>query len=244
MRRNSYGIIMIGMICSMLGLQACSPSVDEGQVTLEAEVPLESAHVSEETLDPSETPTDIPPTPESSPTPFPAFQDDYSIFGNIQLSFVPYNDQAELPEPPMDLTLVIELEGGGNEERILITDSGGGFGIALDPGNYVISSLEVDSPSISDNTASLLTGYPSFTVVEDDCVYIGRISISYYRFPPGDYFQQNEWISEFSAQIGREVYAIIFGSGSLVPESGNIDLPDQSLWPDGAEDCQILGAQW
>ena len=120
----------------------------------------------------------------------------------------------------------------------------GGFGLELDPGNYVISSLEVDSPSISDNPAGLLTGHPGFTVIEGGCVYIGRISISYYRFPPGDFLQQNEWISELSAQVGREVYAIIFSSGSLIPESANIDLPEESLWPDGAESCQVQGAQW
>jgi hypothetical protein len=169
---------------------------------------------------------------------------DYSIFGNIQLSFVPYNDQAILPEAPVDLTLVIEPEEGGKAVRVPITDPQGGFGLALDPGNYVIASLEVDSPSISENIATLLSGMPRFTVIEGGCVYIGRIGISYYRFPPGDLLQQNEWISQLAAQVGREVYAIQFSSGSLVPESGNIDLPDENLWPDGAENCQIQGAQW
>lgn len=168
----------------------------------------------------------------------------YSVYGNFQLSFVPYNDQAELPELPIDLTLVIEPEGGGSPVLYQITDPQGGFSLDLDPGNYMISSVEVYSPSISDNPATLMTGSPSFSVIEGACVYIGRISVSYYRFPPGDYLQQNEWISEFSAQIGREVYAIIFSSGSLIPESGNIDLPDESTWPEGAEDCPLLGAQW
>lgn len=234
--KRSYLVLTLLMVI----VTACGPSPEDLQATAVVETEAAATDTPEPTSTPkpSHTPTQVPPT--VTPTDIP----EANLFGNFELVFVPYTNQAVLPEPPIDITLEFEPASGGELITYQITDTLGKISLNLPPGDYWISSLVVESPSISSTPATLFSGYPLISVLEGDCVYFGRISLSYYRFPAGGIQEQNELITDLSSQIGREVYAIVFSSGSLVPESANIDLPPEDLWPEGAADCQLIGAQW
>jgi hypothetical protein len=164
------------------------------------------------------------------------------VLGNFQVGFIPYNENAVLPEPPIDVTLIIEPLAGGSTVRHKITDPAGGFALSLSPGEYEILTLEVEAPAMSPDPFDLLTGRPKFTVPDKGCTYVGRIFIFYFRLPAGSLDEQMALVQEL-AQTGKSVYLIYLESGSLVPESAGVDLPDESERIQGAENCTIQLAE-
>lgn len=165
------------------------------------------------------------------------------VLGNFQVGFIPYNENAVLPEPPIDVTLVIEPLAGGSTVRHKITDPAGGFALSLSPGEYEIFTLEVEAPAMSLDPfhLQLFTGSPKFTVPDKGCTYVGRISIFYFRLPAGSLMEQVPLAQEI-AQDKTVPFTYLEGGG-LVPESAGVDLPDEGERIQGAENCTIQLAE-
>jgi hypothetical protein len=167
------------------------------------------------------------------------------VLGNLQLGFIPYNENAVLPEPPIDVTLIIEPLAGGSTVRHKITDPAGGFALSLSPGEYKILMLEVEAPAMSPDPIDLPTGSPKFTVPDKGCMYVGRIFIFYFRLPAGSVNEQAALVQEIAEQADRPtIFFIYLESGGLVPKSAGVDLPDESERIQGAANCTIQLAEF
>jgi hypothetical protein len=229
------------VILSAVLLAGCGPSAE--QLTATAVM----AQAQTQTAAPTKTPTPEPTatrTPSRTPmpsstatnTPEPA-----TVYGNLQIGFIPYNEKAVAPKPPIDVTLVLEqAAGGGIQTRHNITDQSGGFSLALAPGDYLISLLEIKASSLSSKTIKLPVNGPYFTVPETGCAYVGRIFYFYYRLPPGSMEEIKPLIQEIANKANKadqSIYFIFLNTGALVPESVGADLPDENKRVQGAENC-------
>lgn len=232
-RRN----LAVGLLFVMLSSVACggqSPSIS----------PTVTATTTPTTT-PNPTPRPTPrPTPSPSPTPGP------TVFGNLQVGFIPATDDVEDPKPPIDVSLVIKAVDGDAELTQPITDATGGFSLSLDPGTYGLQTLEILAPSMSDEAFELPMNGPTFTVPATGCVYIGRISFSYVRTPESSSPEKAGALIQEAAEAfdydPNDVGFIFLASGSLVLpgyEAG-VTLPEKGERVSGSEDCSVTLAKF
>jgi hypothetical protein len=161
------------------------------------------------------------------------------VYGNLQVRLIPYGDGAEVPEALGDLTLMFKRISEEDVFPVQITGPSGGYSQSLPAGTYEIETLEF---SVFD--VDVPTGWPSVLVPEKGCIYTGRLFLSYYRLPPGSVGEQAGIVTEISKASGQNAYMIYLESGSLVPESAGIDLPDSSERVEGSEDCEVELVSW
>lgn len=160
------------------------------------------------------------------------------VLGSITLGFAP-TVLASLPEPPIDLTMVIRPLAGGSKLKFKVTDPSPqwevektdvavtfqNFSFSLRPGSYEIVFLEVEAQSLSDAPFSLVTGGPRFTVPEGNCVYVGQITFAYMRLPPGSRDQAVAVVQKMAKKQGKPFVLLYLTKGALVGVSTAVDTP-------------------
>lgn|SRR5574337_52088 len=164
------------------------------------------------------------------------------VWGTYALIFLP-SGQADLPRPPLDMTLVVRRLPGPGEYKFRISDphpqwtveegrSSGNFArIAQDfnfsimPGTYEISLVEVNAPSLDVAPVALPTESPRFAVPEGRCVYVGHIGTRYLRLPSGSFDQDKAFVLALSRKLGRDFVMIHMDMGSLVLVDSFVALP-------------------
>ena len=168
------------------------------------------------------------------------------VFGTAVIGFAP-TVLAAMPEPPIEITLIIKPVAGGPPIEHRITDSAPGwavmngnkpkaaashqnFMLSLRPGKYEISETLIQSSSLSEKPLSFALNVPSFTVPEGNCVYIGRFGYIYMRLPPGSYEQTLAVASIMAKErgIGKSVATLYLVKGSLIPDSFFVDQPTEA----------------
>lgn len=164
------------------------------------------------------------------------------VLGTVVLGFAP-TEGAFLPKPPIDLTLIIQSELGGQVTEYKIIDPSPGwelgeagklastfqnFALSLRPGKYKLRALKVQSPSLLETSFSLPTGGPSFTVPDAECVYVGRIGFSFIRLPPGSYAEANDWVMRMAKERGKGLLSVYLPQGTLVLATYALDVPKES----------------
>jgi hypothetical protein len=239
-RLCSILVLAIGLIT----LAACGPSEEELAATSQVETAVSFAAT--ETARPTETPvptatytpmpTDTPTitptftpthTPSLTPTPEPA-----TVYGNLVVNVVPYDERAEVPDPLGDLTLIFKSKGEEDEDiEILVTDPDGGFSIQLPEGSYTLD-LKINAIG-----ANLVTGGPKIQVPAEGCIYIGRVAINYNRLPPLSIVDQMGLAQQFAGSGG--VSFTLINEGSMIHLSTEIDLPAEGEWVQGSEACLV-----
>ena len=163
------------------------------------------------------------------------------VLGSVVFGIVP-TILATMPEPPINLTMVIKSMAGGSEfkfnirapspewtvEKGKVALSDHDFAFSLKPGDYEIVELAVEAQSLSDSRFSLATGGPRFTVPEGNCVYVGRITFIYMRLPPGSLAQAQAAVKMMVAERGEPMMLYYFTKGALVPASTAVDIPGEA----------------
>jgi hypothetical protein len=196
-------------------------------------------------------------------TPGPTPVDSVRVVGSIRVGFMPGSDAAELPSGPLeDVTLVIDAltnplhlrhpagdpdpDWRAEGEDLVRTTFD--FEVSLPPGTYQSALLEVVAPQIARDPVPLPMSLLEFTLPRTGCVYIGRVSASYYRLPAGTLSEQRKAFDALTRRVGldplhEDIY-VQLESGGLVPEFGtmDVDLPPDGERPDRADDCPVLPA--
>jgi len=181
------------------------------------------------------------------------------VLGTIVIGFLPAA-LASLPEPPIDLMLLIRPLAGGQQDQYVIADgtaiwelfldvpsiagaSYQNFWLMIPPGDYYLEGIGVKSQSLSDKPFVLPTGGPSFTVSEGKCVYIGRIGVSFGRLAPGTLDQAKTGVGEMSATMGGKRLPMLYlPKGSLVFVAKSIDQPSEDERSPAADSSRQLQA--
>jgi len=229
-----------------LVMTACGPTEDELAATSKSKTAVSYAatqtarptdtpeptatHTSSPTFTPTSTPTLNPTltpthTPTISPTPEPAM-----VYGNLQVSIVPFDQRAIVPDPLGDLTLIFKSTSEEDYEE-LVTDPNGGFNLQLPDGSYKID-LYINALDVN-----VFTGALSIYVPEDGCIYIGKLKFNYNLIPPLSFTEQLELIKTLAIEEG--VVSTLREDGSLVHLSTEIDLPGEVERVDGSEACKV-----
>lgn len=194
-----------------------------------------------------------------SPTPV----DSVRVVGSIRVGFIRGADAAELPSEPLgDVTLVIDAltnplhlrHPSGDPDPDWRAEGGRlaqttfDFEVSLPPGTYQSALLEVVAAQIAPDPVPLPMSLLEFTLPRTSCVYIGRVSASYYRLPAGTLSEQRKAFEALTRRIEldplHEDIFVPLDSGGLVPEFGTmeVDVPPDGERPDGADDCSFLPA--
>ena len=174
------------------------------------------------------------------------------VLGSVVIGFAP-TVLAVMPEPPIELTLLIKPVGGGATIKHRITDpsprwmiEGGdkrksaashqNFRLSLRPGKYKISEVLAQARSLMEKPFILTKYGPTFTVPEGNCVYVGRIGYIYVRLPPGSLAQATaavEMMLEEKRKTGGSF--LYLTTGALVPFSITVDEPKKAAQTHGNE---------
>ena len=190
------------------------------------------------TATPTQTPTSTePPTPTEIPTPTP---EPLNLYGGFQFTFVPYNNEAEIPSLPYNFTLIFINTTSEDETRVPLTGADGNFAIRLDPGAYRFVRFELEAPDLSEEPITLFVygGTPLlFNVSETGCVNIGQFSVSYYILPVLTFEEQIDIMQKEAGENG--VLFTTTAKGSLfLDETVVQDLPESASLP-GLESCSV-----
>ena len=189
------------------------------------------------------TPTAIPtetsiPTDTPTPTPAPA-----NVFGHLNLIFNSYGEGAVEPEKPLDITLVFT---GEEKFRVALPPDGGDFSLNLPPGEYTLSSIAVSETSHSGTPWDLGAGNPAFTVPNEGCIHIGKLTLSYYRLPPISIPEQLGLIRKLASQSRKGFTIQVLKSGSIALDLDSItleEIPESEKIP-GVEACIFTPLVW
>ena len=182
-----------------------------------------------------------------------------TAFGTVRIEFVPYGDGAVLPDPrirPLRITMSIQsMEDGSVGQHDIADPNPVGqlvrdeyslaaldFALELAPGVYRLRALTASHRDLGPGPVELVFQSREFTVLASGCVYVGRIVARYYRLPPGDLDSQVLFIGELT-QPGDSIRWTFIEVGGLVPESGAIEVPPATEWPQGAEACSARPAE-
>jgi hypothetical protein len=245
----SFSLMLVSVImtaCGPSGEELATTSSVETAVSRAATKTVTSTSTPEPTLTPMPTatptlaPTSTPTlTPTATPTPSPtltATAEGATVYGDFQVAFIPHGEGAEVPQPPIDLSLIIESESGEGEFEAKISDPAGGFSLNLPAGIYKIISLKLTS---SGEDIDLPTSSPSLIVPQAGCVYIGRLSLRYIKLPPLSIPEQLDLVLEMAKKTGQDLLVTVLENGSYILQSKGIDIPKASERVDGAENCDI-----
>lgn len=164
------------------------------------------------------------------------------VLGTVAVAFIPVNS-GSVPQPPIDLTLLITDHRNGSKATVDIADGSAtweltageppkagavlqNFNLILPPGEYSITAFGVRSKSLSEKMVFLPSAGPKFTVPESRCSYIGRINATFLRLAPGSLEQAKAASAEVSASIGYLPLVMIYlPQGALLLWTSFRDLP-------------------
>lgn len=176
------------------------------------------------------------------------------VLGTVVLGFAP-TEGAFLPKPPIDLTLIIQSELGGQVTEYKIIDPSPGwelgeagklastfqnFALSLRPGKYKLTALKVRAASLSATTFALPTGGPGFIVPDTDCVYVGRIALNFVRLPPVSLAEAQKSAMRISKEHGRPVVMVYLVDGTLIPATSALDVPNEEEHSPGGKHSKEL----
>jgi uncharacterized protein DUF4124 len=164
------------------------------------------------------------------------------VLGTIALGFTP-TVRAQLPLPPIGLTLFVKPTIGSGEFKFRVDDPSPqwtvdpdgktattyqNFNFSLKPGTYKTDRIEVDAPNLSGTPFTLPLMASGFTVPEGNCVYIGRLGMAYMRLPPGSLEQATETLKPLAKEVGKPLVLIYLTKGGLVPVADSVDTPSDA----------------
>ena len=232
----------IGVLFTFAFLAACGPSAEELAATSHVETAVSLAAT--QTARPTETPNPTAtctPTPTDTPTitPIPTKTDAPSltptpepvvVYGNLQVSVVPFDERAEVPDPLGDLTLIFRSESE-EEFTVIVTDNSSDFSIQLPDGSYTLDLV------INAIDTNLITGSLSIQVPDEGCIYIGKVTFSYNRLPPLSIVDQMGLAQSFAGVDG--VSFTFMNEGNMVHLSTEMDVPGEGEWAEGSESCLV-----
>jgi hypothetical protein len=218
MNKNSLTIYVI--LIAVTWLTACGPSEEEiaGTSLAETEVSyaatqtVKSSFTPEPTatFTPSPTPTStFTPAPSATPTRTPTLTSTHTptftptpelamVYGNLHVRVIPYGAGAEVPESLGDLTLIFKSISEEIEFPVQITEPHGGYYLILSGGHYQIKTLEISALDVGAITSIPSMGWATIEIPDNGCVYIGRLSLNYYRLPPLSFTEQVAMVKEIA----------------------------------------------
>jgi hypothetical protein len=163
------------------------------------------------------------------------------VSGDLQLYFVPVT-AAATPVGAIAVQLVIRQVHGGaqtTENTGLVPKIRGlWFEVTqLPPGRYRLKALKLRGPSLSARAIEVPTGGPAFTVPASGCAYIGLISLSFYRLPPGTLNQQGAVARQLAH--GKTAYFVYLKTGGLLGKSASVGPLPVRQRPAGTELCPV-----
>jgi len=194
---------IVYLLAIVILLVGCGPSAEQLTATMEA------AQAQTQTAAPTSTPT-LTPTITPSPTPSVPI-----VMGRLQLNFIPVDDKTIIPQPPYDVSL--KLIHGEDEIDIQVDPTDGSFSVSLEPGDYKIFSITVQNEALARDDFLIVTTMPEFTVPSQPCHYMGTISFSMLRLPPGGTLEEQQAAAQ---KIINRPFALVMYS-----ESGGVILP-------------------
>jgi hypothetical protein len=159
------------------------------------------------------------------------------VYGNLHVRVIPYGAGVEVPESLGDLTLIFKSISEEIEFPVQITEPHGGYYLILSGGHYQIKTLEISALDVGAITSIPSMGWATIEIPDNGCVYIGRLSLNYYRLPPLSFTEQVAMVKEIAQ--GKDAILTYLESGSLVPVSAEIDLPDLTERVEGSEGCEV-----
>jgi hypothetical protein len=163
------------------------------------------------------------------------------VLGSLVLGFAP-TALANLPEPPISLTMVIKSLVDGSEFKFKLTDPSPewkvedhkavlvhqSFAFSLRPGSYKMDGVEVRARSLSDSPFLLLGG-AQFDVPEGNCVYIGRLGLFHMRLPPGSLAETQARIERMWKERSKSFILVLYlPKGPLICTAESGDIPDEA----------------
>lgn len=161
------------------------------------------------------------------------------VLGTITISIAPAA-LASLPQPPIELTLLIKSLRRGVATKHRIADpnptwmvrqkgkvamSEQNFHLPLPPGNYKITEITAKAKNLADKSFTLVRNGPQFTVPQGNCVYIGRIVYTYTRLPRASLAQAKAAMLKLAQKKDKPVSMIYLTEGALIPVSSVINIP-------------------
>lgn len=190
------------------------------------------------TLTPSPAPTfTLTPTPAPTatltPSPTPSIP---KVQGKIQVHIVPADDKTIIPEPPFDLAMIMSPGSDGDQVRVQAIDADGNFTVYLEPGKYTIELLVVENKTLDTEALEFDTDQKSFIVPSQSCTYVGSISFTLVRLPPGDFGTQVDLVQQLAKGQGVSFKYLETGSFLLparIEITGAGECPDLPQAPQG-----------
>jgi hypothetical protein len=242
---SAHSVSPIVLLVVAAGLAAC----DGANVALPTP-PSPSLPV---TPRPQETGTPlVPPSPtaEASATPFPfpsRLPPSIPVYGTISVRVFPLEGSDALAGPSA-ISMTWTVKGIEEEIHQLAQNARtGDFRMVLPPGEtYELTELEINDPAFGFESAGLVahgpegTG-PLFTVPASGCLYLGRITFTYTKLPPGDTLQHLQLAGDLAQ--GQSLAILFTGAGTFVyfpddPTSHRFQLPPVDRRPREARSCE------
>ena len=229
MRPTQHGSAALTILAALLAASACSPAITRPSGPASPPRPAQPAA------------TASPATPASPAAPAPAA----GAYGNLRIGFIPAPG-AKPVRPPITVTLVVRADGSRTSTTWQTASdpsvSGFSFHLSLPPGRYRVQALGLRSASLSPAPFAIPTSGPAFTVPSGGCTYIGRISIVYYRLPPGTPSQQGAAASRLAH--GKQAYFSYLKTGGLLPDTATVTLLPAGQRPAGSQACPTRRARF
>jgi len=209
----------------LFALVGCGPSPDQLTATVQVAeaMTLTAAPTKTPTLTPTLTPTPTR-TPTNTPEPT-ATPIRYEARGNLKLIFKGYKPGAVLPKLPLSVTIEIKpkLDGENINQDVAIPD--GGFSLNLQEGEYEIINITISASNIEKiSILTLVTRDPNgspegpiFTVNAEPCTFIGNITMTFYRLPPGNTLDQLNLGNQFAVENKINIGMTLDESGTFLP---------------------------
>lgn len=87
----------------------------------------------------------------------------------------------------------------------------------------------------------------SFLVPDSGCIYIGELSLAYFRVSPGSRTEQNRYLDQIAQEIRDTVHYSYYPNGSLVSKSASMEnLTDSDSWDEEPSErgCKGKSTKW
>lgn len=167
--------------------------------------------------------------------------------GTVSLVFVPIAS-AQGPQPPVKVALLLKAASSGAEQVYRLTGAPlewfesrrtvtlqQNFSLALAPGTYQITGLELSSDSLDAQAFEVPVPAATMTVAEEtECSYVGQMLASFIRLPAGtpEQAQKDEKLME--QHMNRQLGVVYLAKGALIVMGFSIAPPQSGRAADGA----------
>jgi len=222
-------ILLIALLVAGCGLspEQVTATADAAQAQTQTAAPTLTP-----TLSPTPTLTSTPTlTPTITPSPTPSIP---KAQGRIQVNFLPLSDDAITPRQSEEVGM--SLKSNGVTTIIKSSEADGSFVTYLEPGTYVIESFTVKNKDLGDETYEFITDQIEIEIPAQPCRYIGDITFTILRLPPGAFDEQVAMVQKLAG--GAPVYFQFLETGgflmpALTEVLGEGECPELSDAPDG-----------